>query len=59
MIVYVETNFILEIVFEQEQVEATEKLLMLAEQGDIDIHFPAFSLIEHYWNDGFTSFWIS
>lgn len=37
MIVYVETNFILEIVFEQEQVEATEKLLMLAEQGDIDI----------------------
>jgi hypothetical protein len=29
MIVYVETNFILEIVFEQEQVEAAEELLRL------------------------------
>lgn len=49
MIVYVETNFILEIVFEQEQVAAAEELLSLAEQGIIEIHFPAFSLIEPYW----------
>ena len=49
MIVYVETNFILEIVFEQEQVGAAEELLSLTEQGVIEIHFPAFSLIEPYW----------
>jgi predicted nucleic acid-binding protein len=49
MIVYVESNFILEVVLQQEQAGAAEEILRLAEERRIEIVFPTFSLIEPYW----------
>jgi predicted nucleic acid-binding protein len=49
MILYVESNFILEIVFQQEQADSAEALLQLGEERKIEIAFPTFSLIEPYW----------
>lgn len=46
MRVYVETNFILELAYEQEQVESCEELLQLAEAGDLRLAIPAFCFIE-------------
>lgn len=48
MIVYVETNFVLEIAREQEQVESANQILMLAEQGKIELAFPGFTLSEPF-----------
>ena len=48
MIVYVETNFVLEIAREQEQAEAAHKILMLAEKGKIELAFPSFTLSEPF-----------
>ncbi len=49
MIVYVESNFILEIVRRQSQVESAEKILQLAENGKIELAFPSFALCEPFW----------
>ena len=46
MIVYVETNFILELAFEQEQHEAANRILEFVEEGKIELAFPAFSIGE-------------
>jgi len=48
MIVYVETNFVLEIAREQEQVEAANRILVLAEQRKIELAFPSFTLSEPF-----------
>jgi predicted nucleic acid-binding protein len=48
MIVYVETNFVLEIAREQEQVEAANQILTLVEQGKIELAFPGFTLSEPF-----------
>jgi len=50
MIVYVESNFILEIVRSQNEVEAAEHILQLAEGGRIALVFPGFALSEPYSN---------
>lgn len=42
----VETNFLLEQVFGQEQAEACERLMQAAAQGRITLHMPAFGLME-------------
>ena len=46
MIVYVESNFVLELVFAQEQHESCEQLLTLAEAGKLDLKAPAYCLAE-------------
>lgn len=46
MIVYVETNFILELAFEQNQDQAVDEILKLAEGGKINLVFPGFSISE-------------
>ena len=48
MIVYVETNFVLEIAREQEQVESANQILILAEQGKIELAFPSFTISEPF-----------
>lgn len=48
MIVYVESNFILEIAREQEQVASAKKILELAEDGKIELAFPSFALSEPF-----------
>jgi len=46
MIVYVETNFILEIVFEQDGYVSATKILELSESNKIELAFPGFSVGE-------------
>ena len=46
MILYVETNFILELAYQQESAAYCEELLILAESGAITLVVPAFSLLE-------------
>ena len=46
MIVFVESNFILEIAYLQEQHESCEELLALGEKAQIVLKLPAFSVIE-------------
>lgn len=46
MRILVETNFVQELVFLQEQYESCEKILTLSEEGRAAIVIPAFSLIE-------------
>jgi predicted nucleic acid-binding protein len=46
MNVYVESNFVLEQAFEQEQCESCEQLIRLASNGAIRLIVPAFSLAE-------------
>ncbi len=46
MTLYVESNFLLEIVLGQEQSAAAEQLLAMAERGEIDLALPSFSLSE-------------
>ena len=48
MIVYVEANFVLEIALEQEQREAAEAIVALAERGKIHLVFPNFILSEAF-----------
>jgi hypothetical protein len=48
MNVYVESNFCLELAFQQEQAAEAEQLLALAEAGKIDLVFPAFCVCEPY-----------
>ncbi len=46
MNVYVETNFVLELVFEQEEVAACNDIVQLAENGKIILLAPAYSFVE-------------
>ena len=48
MIVYVESNFVLELAFLQEEHEGCLELLSLSESGDICLVLPAFSIGEPY-----------
>src|SRR6266446_5464157 len=48
MIVYVESNFVLELAFLQEEYESCLELLRLAESQDIHLVLPAFSIGEPY-----------
>jgi hypothetical protein len=44
--VYVETNFVLELAFQQEQFVSCEQILQLCEAGRIQLVIPAYSLAE-------------
>jgi predicted nucleic acid-binding protein len=44
--IYVETNFVLELVFEQEQCVSCEQILQLCETGQTKLIIPAYSLAE-------------
>jgi predicted nucleic acid-binding protein len=46
VIVYVETNFILELALQRDEAKEADALLALAEAGDIKMVVPAFSLAE-------------
>ena len=48
MIVYVESNFIIETAYEQEQADACEEIIALAEAKKIVLAMPAFCLAEPY-----------
>lgn len=48
MIVYVESNFVLELAFLQEEHESCEELLSLSESGNIHLVLPVFSIGEPY-----------
>ncbi len=48
MIVYVETNFVLEIVLAQEQHIAAETILAMAEMQKLELAFPSFIISEVY-----------
>lgn len=49
MRIYVESNFLLEIVWEQAQEDSARRLLELAGGGSIELVVPSFALIEPYW----------
>jgi hypothetical protein len=49
MNVYVESNFILELVLAQEESTSTEQILDLAERQQIKLFFPSFSIMEPFW----------
>lgn len=48
MIVYVESNFVLELAFLQEECAQAEEISKLAESGEIQLAIPAFSGGEPY-----------
>ena len=48
MIVYVESNFVLEIALSQEQASYAESILSLAESGKVSLAFPSFALSEPF-----------
>ena len=48
MNIYVETNFVLELVFQQEQCQSCEQILQLCEAGLAQLVIPAYSLAEPY-----------
>lgn len=48
MIVYVETNFVLEIILAQEQHIAAETILAMAEMQKLELAFPSFIISEVY-----------
>jgi len=44
--IYVETNFVLELAFEQEQCSSCNQILQLCEAGRANLVVPAYSLAE-------------
>lgn len=46
MNIYVETNFVLELTFEQKQCSSCEQILQLCEAGKAKLIVPAYSLAE-------------
>jgi predicted nucleic acid-binding protein len=48
MRIFVETNFILELAFMQEEHESCTRILTLCEAGDTDVILPAFCIAESY-----------
>lgn len=49
MKVYVESNFVLEIALGQEEASLVERILSMAETGDIELAIPAFALNEPFY----------
>jgi hypothetical protein len=49
MIVYVESNFVLQLTWKQEAVAEAEEILDLARRKAVDLAIPAFALIEPSW----------
>lgn len=49
MRIYVETNFVLELVLLQAESRACQQILELCEGGKAEIVIPAFSIVEPYW----------
>lgn len=49
MRVYVESNFVLELALAQEETEFAQILVDLASEGNIDLVFPVFALVEPFW----------
>lgn len=49
MRVYVENNFVLELALAQEEVEYVRILFDLASEGNVDLVFPVFALVEPFW----------
>jgi hypothetical protein len=49
MIVYVESNFVLEVVFQQEEAEAARHLIEMAQARKIQLAIPVSSLLEPLW----------
>lgn len=49
MIIYVESNFILELVLAQEESTSAEQILDLAEKNLIKLVLPSFSMMEPFW----------
>ncbi|MCA9564080.1 MAG: hypothetical protein KC561_11360 [Myxococcales bacterium] len=48
MIVFVETNFLLELVLQQEELEHCQRIVRFAQSEKIDLVMPAYSLVEPY-----------
>ena len=48
MVVYVESNFVLELALFQEQQQGCEKIVSYAEAGGVRLVIPAYSLVEPY-----------
>lgn len=48
MIVYVESNFIVQLALQQEEVVDAESILKLAQSGDIELAFPTFAISEPF-----------
>uniref|UniRef100_UPI00405691BE PIN domain-containing protein n=1 Tax=Candidatus Electronema sp. TaxID=2698783 RepID=UPI00405691BE len=48
MNIYAETNFVLELVFRQEQSRSCEQIVALSNEGRIKLILPAYSLVEPY-----------
>lgn len=53
MMVYVESNFVLELVFEQQYAPAAEAILVMSEAGSIQLGIPAIALVEPYSTAGY------
>lgn len=49
MILYAESNFILELAYLQEEHSQCERILELADAGTVHLIFPAFAVAEPYW----------
>lgn len=49
MLLYVESNFVLELVFDQEQRTYIEQILAVAEQGRVHLRLPALTLFEPFY----------
>jgi len=49
MIVYVETNFVLELALGQEESESARDVLELTSNRNVELCIPAFSLVEPFW----------
>lgn len=49
MVLYIESNFVLELVFDQEERTFAEQILGFVEQGGASLRLPAFTLIEPFY----------
>ncbi len=49
MLTYIESNFVLEVVLDQEEANAANAILSLAESGKITLAVPVFALFEPSW----------
>ena len=49
MIAYMESNFALQWILRQEQFDAVDTILNLAERREVDLRIPAFALVESEW----------
>ena len=49
MVVYIESNFVLEMALQQEEFKATQQIMNLAHASQLEIKCPVFALIEPFW----------